>query len=244
MKRFIVYFLVACSVYSCHSQSNSDCESNAQTSPFVLKADSFEQLLNNNLQAVLLDVRTPDEFADGYIRDAVNMDYYDDFKNKINTLDKNTTYFVYCKAGSRSASAADIMRKAGFKEVYELKGGILGWENSGRKLTNEKTPVNPGLTIEAYQQLLQSAPLVLIDFNAKWCEPCQKMSPYLDELAAAYKGKAIIRKIDIDQNKALTKALRLEAIPLLILYKNGKEVWRNNSYTEKAEVQKQLNTNL
>jgi thioredoxin len=244
MKYFLLYVFIAFSITSCKSQNKADCEQAAQTSAFVLDVNTFEEKLNNNKDAILLDVRTPDEYANGYIGNAGNIDYYEDFKNKIAKIDKNATYFVYCKAGSRSASAADIMRKNGFKEVYELKGGIMAWENAGKPLTNASAATSPGMSVENFDKLLKSTPVVLVDFNAKWCAPCKKMAPMLDELSAEYKEKATVQKIDVDENKTLVTSLQIQGLPLLILYKNGKEVWRKNEYTEKPELKEKIDAAL
>ena len=79
---------------------------------------------------ILLDVRTPEEFAAGHIPNAINLNYNaSDFTEQVNKLDKSKTYLVYCKAGSRSAGAANIMSTNGFNTIYNLKGGIMAWPN-------------------------------------------------------------------------------------------------------------------
>lgn len=77
---------------------------------------------------VLLDVRTPQEVAAGKIEGALEIDVLaDDFAQKVQALEKDKTYLVYCKAGSRSARACKVMEKAGFKDLYNLKGGYTAW---------------------------------------------------------------------------------------------------------------------
>jgi len=77
----------------------------------------------------ILDVRTAGEFADSYIKGAENIDVNSpDFIEKIGALNKETPYFVYCRSGMRSANAMNIMKQSGFKTVYNLEGGIMGWE--------------------------------------------------------------------------------------------------------------------
>ena len=77
---------------------------------------------------VLLDVRTPEEVAAGKIEGALEIDVLaDDFEQKIQGLEKDKTYLVYCKAGSRSARACKVMEKAGFQDLYNLKGGYSAW---------------------------------------------------------------------------------------------------------------------
>ena len=74
--------------------------------------------------AILLDVRTPEEYGFGHLDGAMNINWYDiDFQDKVGTLERSKTVYVYCKAGGRSAKAADVMREMGFKNVVNLEGG-------------------------------------------------------------------------------------------------------------------------
>ncbi len=86
----------------------------------------------NNPDFVIIDVRTPEEFADGHIENAVNIDFYaETFRDELNKLDKDKTYFIYCRSGNRSGSALDIMAELNFREVYNLSGGITAWGREG-----------------------------------------------------------------------------------------------------------------
>ena len=81
---------------------------------------------------VVIDVRTPQEYADGHIRAAINIDYNSPaFKDEIGQLDKNKTYIVYCRTGARSAQARQIMEDLGFKYVINMDGGITAWIDQG-----------------------------------------------------------------------------------------------------------------
>lgn len=80
--------------------------------------------------AVLLDVRTPEEFAEGHLEGAVNIDWYQtDFINKLDAVDRGEKVYVYCKKGGRSAEAAKLMDSLGFK-VIDLTGGYDAWLES------------------------------------------------------------------------------------------------------------------
>ncbi len=97
-----------------------------------LDAQSFQAKLKETSDAFLLDVRTPEEVAQGKIKDATNMDFNSiDFKKKISTLDKNKTYFVYCAKGVRSGKAVDLMSSLGFKKLVSLQDGFVGWKEKG-----------------------------------------------------------------------------------------------------------------
>lgn len=95
-------------------------------------AEAHELLANQPAGLVVLDVRTPQEYGEGHIAGATNIDFYEpDFVRMLDALDKEQPYFVYCRSGNRSARAVDAMRDLGFAEVYELEGGILTWLEAG-----------------------------------------------------------------------------------------------------------------
>jgi rhodanese-related sulfurtransferase len=81
---------------------------------------------------MILDVRTPDEFNEGHIANAVNIDYYSDsFRGDLDRLDKDTTYLLYCRSGSRSGRVLPLMGELGFERVYNMGGGFVQWEMKG-----------------------------------------------------------------------------------------------------------------
>ena len=82
--------------------------------------------------AVILDVRTDDEWNEGYIPNAVNIDIYkgQGFIYEVDQLDKSKNYYVYCKAGARSEQACQIMSQLGFENTYNLLGGFLQWRGA------------------------------------------------------------------------------------------------------------------
>ena len=87
----------------------------------------------NGNAPLLLDVRTPAEFAEGHIPGALNLDYRSpSFAGELEKLDKSKTYIVYCRAGNRSANARAVMERMGFINVYNLFGGFLEWEKEGQ----------------------------------------------------------------------------------------------------------------
>jgi len=76
----------------------------------------------------LLDVRTPEEYRQGGLRGSMNININDGaFTQKLETLDKEGVYLVYCKGGNRSKKACNTMIELGFKNIYNLKGGLSGW---------------------------------------------------------------------------------------------------------------------
>jgi len=93
-------------------------------------------LIQDKPDIVIIDVRTPQEFAEGHIEGAINLDIYSEtFRDELNKLDRNKTYLVYCLSGGRSAGALDIMTELGFREVYNMLGGINKWTAEGLPIT-------------------------------------------------------------------------------------------------------------
>lgn len=83
-------------------------------------------------KAILIDVRTPEEFAKGHLADARNIDWLDDgFQAETAKLDHKTPVLLYCAVGGRSEEALHAMKKAGFTEVHDLQGGINAWKAKG-----------------------------------------------------------------------------------------------------------------
>ena len=83
-------------------------------------------------QGTLLDIRTPQEFNSGRILGSSNIDFYSpNFEEKLDSLDKSETYYIYCRTGSRTSQTLTLMRELGFQNVYELEGGITNWASQG-----------------------------------------------------------------------------------------------------------------
>lgn len=87
---------------------------------------------------------------------------------------------------------------------------------------------------------LKSDKLVMVDFFAEWCGPCKMAGPVIDELAGEYKGKAIIGKVNIDEEQELASKYKVMSIPTVIVFKNGKEVDRKVGFPGKEGYQKML----
>ena len=95
-----------------------------------LSQEDWVNQLAADENAVILDVRTEDEFNDGYIENALNIDINkgQGFIYAVDELDKSKNYYVYCKAGARSAQACQIMNQMGFENTYNLDGGFMNWK--------------------------------------------------------------------------------------------------------------------
>ena len=94
----------------------------------AVEASALIQKNLENTDFKIIDVRTPDEFNAGHISNSQMIDYYaDDFLTRLNELDKNKTYLIYCRSGNRSGKTIPMMKKLGFKKVYNMLGGVKSW---------------------------------------------------------------------------------------------------------------------
>ena len=92
----------------------------------VLEKENFQVLMKQESQVI--DFRTPEEYALGYIEGAILIDYKaSDFQATISALNRNVTYLIYCRSGNRSGKASKVMDSLGFKKIYDLKGGFMNW---------------------------------------------------------------------------------------------------------------------
>ena len=215
------------------------CNSNAQTVQETVDANSFERgILENEVQ--VLDVRTPEEFNQGHLANAMlaNWNEKDEFNRRIDALDKNQPVYIYCLSGGRSAGASSLLVEKGFTKVIELKGGIKSWKQADKPIEGEIAVDQ--ISNDSYQAMLSSASLVFVDFGAKWCPPCRRMEPILEELETENPSVPLIR-IDAGSQTALMKVNDVLELPTYILYKDGKEVWRASGLMEKGKISNAIN---
>lgn len=95
-----------------------------------LTQEEWVEQLENDSNAVILDVRTDAEVGEGMVPKAIHLDIYrgQDFVAELEKLDKNKNYYVYCRSGNRSGQACKLMNQIGFDNTYNLMGGMLEWE--------------------------------------------------------------------------------------------------------------------
>lgn len=216
------------------------CQGQATKPVQTLDVKTYAEKLKNTEKPQLLDVRTPEEFGVEHLENADNVNVNSpDFATKAAQYDKSKPIFVYCKVGGRSAQAADKLVAMGFTEVYNLEGGIMKWTTAGMPKAGQ-TAKTGGMTVEDYQKLVASDKKVLINFTAVWCAPCQKMKPYILKMQEEMKDQIKIVRVDADENKSLTEAMKIEGLPMIIIYENGKEVWRNLGYISEEDLKKHL----
>lgn len=104
----------------------------------ITPAQAFTLIENSpgNPSFVVLDVRTPEEFSEERIENAVNLDYYSPtFRGDLENLDQDKVYLIYCRSGRRTSHTLDIMQELEFREVYNMLGGITRWKEEGLPTT-------------------------------------------------------------------------------------------------------------
>ena len=111
---------------------------NQQTQAQIIENISLQEAFNliqqnqDSEDFVIIDVRTPGEFAGEHIENAVNIDFdSENFADELDKLDKDRTYLIYCNTGIRSGQALEVMEKLDFREVYNMSGGIIEWKADG-----------------------------------------------------------------------------------------------------------------
>ena len=118
----------------CFGCSSPETETPAQIIEDITAEEANELIRENegNPDFMIIDVRTPEEYADGHIENSVLIDFYaDDFEEQIGQLDRDGKYLVYCRSGNRSSQSISIMEELGFTEVYNMLGGIGAWNDAG-----------------------------------------------------------------------------------------------------------------
>ncbi len=123
LKLILIVFVIILGL-SCNTKEKSKTNSQSGEISVVTPAEFKER----SVDQTIIDVRTPEEFREGYLEGSVNIDFKNkSFLDQISKLNKTKPVFIYCKSGGRSSLASKEMIKLGFQEVYDLEGGIVNW---------------------------------------------------------------------------------------------------------------------
>ena len=96
----------------------------------------------------------------------------------------------------------------------------------------------------SFNELIQSTTPTLVDFSATWCGPCKMMAPILDDLKSEVGDTAKIITVDIDKNPKAAAAYQVQSVPTLLLFKNGKIVWRQSGIVPTENLKRIINQNI
>lgn len=235
MKNILIAFACFMSIALCGCDDNQSSQIETIVNVSALE---FQKAISSN--GIILDVRTPEEVNRGHLENATIINFYDeDFKDKAMLIPKDKEVYVYCLSGGRSSEAANILADLGQKKIFNLTGGINAWLSEGLPTTLPKQDVNHNfnsLGADELETIINSFDKVLIDFHTKWCAPCKKMSPIIDELHKELKGQIKIVKFDLDLNKELAKIYEIKAIPTFLFFENGELKWREVGLVSKAQL--------
>ncbi|MFD2555440.1 thioredoxin [Sphingobacterium tabacisoli] len=100
------------------------------------------------------------------------------------------------------------------------------------------------LIMANFNELINKNRLVLIDFSAAWCGPCQTLAPILKEVKDHFGEQLSVLKVDVDRNQALSKSFSIQGVPTMILYKDGAQVWRQSGLLTKTQMLAIINQHL
>jgi len=140
---FIIPLVISLSIMGCSTTAEQEIGhqigDSIEQGQLIIKdvhVEEFAALIEKG-EGQIVDVRTPEEWLSGIISGAIKINFYaKDFQDQITKLDKEKPVFVYCKIGGRSAQAAKQMQDAGFKQVYNLLGGITAWDDAQKELSH------------------------------------------------------------------------------------------------------------
>ncbi|KAB1155065.1 thioredoxin domain-containing protein [Flavobacterium luteum] len=215
-----------------------NCKGQVTNKTETIPPTVFAQKIKATSNALILDVRTPAEFSNQHIDNAVNADWNgDDFTIKVQKFDKTKPIFIYCMSGGRSKKAAAKLEELGFSKIYDLEGGILKWNSAGMDIPSDKII---GVSSKEYEELLLPDKKVLVNFYAEWCAPCKKMAPYIKKMQDEMTDKVRIVRLNADENKTILKELKIDELPTLILYENKEIKWKHSGFISEEDLKKQL----
>jgi rhodanese-related sulfurtransferase len=224
MGRFLLAVLLLCSGMTAMAQQK-------------VNATEFDKDIQQP-DVQVFDVRTAGEFNTGHLPHALQADYTkkEEFKDRVQYLDKQKTVYIYCLSGGRSTAAAKWMRENGFKEVIELEGGINAWKQAGKPLDGVASK-QPELSIADYSKAVNVKGYVLTDVGAAWCPPCKQMEPVLVQF---FRKHPQVKKVFVDGGKdqEVMKSVNAPKLPTFIVYKGGKEIARKEGVMELKELEK------
>ena len=229
MNRYLYFLIVV--ILSCCNTNKSN----------LISAIDFNQMIKKDKSAIIIDVRTPEEFNKGHLRNSLNVNWFDEnFDENLKIFNKDLPVFVYCLSGGRSSKANEKIQSLGFKNVYELDGGILEWRKNKLPEALLNNNYENSLTVDDFNVFIETEKIVLVDYYANWCAPCKIMEPYLDEISNEYSENLNLVRINYDDNLPLVRSLEVYGLPVLQIYKDKNLLWSHVGFIEKSSVEEQV----
>lgn len=209
----------------------------------TLELDAFYSKIKTEKNPQLIDARSPEEFAINHLNGAVNFNLETkNYAEYVNRLDKSRPVFIYSIGAGRSNLLAKELLKNGFTEVHDLQGGIAAWIGGGKSFySNTKSK----LSLAAYKKVIAENNNVLVDIGSRYCGACKKVKPVLETIKAEHETHLKIVEIDLEDNPQVIADLKtVKVFPTLILYQNGKIVFKKDGAADlKKELDEALSKN-
>lgn len=205
-------------------------QSESSTTFPPLSVDSFAAKISRQPKPQIIDVRTPEEFIINHINGAINIDLKAaSYLDSVKQFDKKKPVFIYAIQNYRPGLLAKELRENGYTEVYELKSGIANWIGSGHPYY---TSIKNVVSYADYKKIIASNKVVLVDIGTKYCGACVKVKMIVDSLKSESNNTYEIIQLELYNNPQLAADLKeIEAVPTVILYKDGHIVWKKTGLT-------------
>lgn len=210
---------------------------------FLTTVAVFSKKIAEQKNPQILDARSADEFDQVHLKGALNVDpAVKGFEQIFDQLEKDLPVFIYSIQSGRSSGIGQLLKKQGFQEIYVLSSGIASWIGSGNEVVvrkDHKSRVTPA----DFKGILASKELVLVDYGSNYCPPCKKVIPVLDSLTKTPGNKVKSFVLEIDANPEIIKEYQITTIPTVILYRNGRQVWKKTGVPSLAEINQAIALN-
>ncbi|MET3025761.1 thioredoxin domain-containing protein [Flavobacterium sp. UW10123] len=201
-----------------------------------LSLDLFYSKIKSQKNPQIVDARTPEEFALNHIEGAVNFNLQsENYAQSVAKLDKSKPVFIYSIGAGRSVTLEKELLKNGFSEAYSLEGGIANWIGNGKPFYSN---LKSKLSLTEFNKIIADNKTVLVDIGSKYCAPCKKVKPVLENIRSEYGSNLKIVEIELEDSPQVIADLKtVKIFPTLILYQNGKIVFKKEGINDlKNEV--------
>lgn len=193
----------------------------------IVLLDAFYSKIKTQKTPQIIDARGPEEFALNHIEGALNFNLKsENYEKAVAALNPAQPVFIYSIAAYRSGLLSTELIKKGFSEVYILEGGIAAWIGGGKPFYSN---LKSKLTLPEYKKIIADNTYVLVDIGSKYCATCRTVKPILENLRTQYGEKLKIVQIELEESPQVIADLKtVKVFPTLILYQNGKIVFKND----------------
>ncbi|MBL0303504.1 MAG: hypothetical protein IPQ23_17695 [Cytophagaceae bacterium] len=206
-------------------------------------AQEFEKLLKSSPEATLIDLRTPKEFSMAHIKKSINADFMmNEFEEYFTSrFPKKTTLFLYSQAEEDALNAAQYLSEIGYKGIVVLAGGFEKWVTGSKPYVSKDpnfsaTKIFP---LDIYFKKIRENKYVLVSYFTEDCAPCKTMIPTLYNIDNQRTDLTVFR-IDNDYNQTLKRRYDIQTTPTFVLYRDGRQVWRDTGFQTEDQLLSRL----